>query len=66
MSRLIRVGSGPGDNLTLFLNMTGVELSTFVLNPKQAADLHVQLGSLLPDELLNVEPFSSDEIEEPA
>lgn len=34
------------------------------LTMAQAADLRAQLGALISDDLLNVEPFSSDSFEE--
>jgi hypothetical protein len=61
---MIRVGM-QGNKYALI--MAGVEYSDLapgkalpLLTAAQAADLHRQLGDLLPDELLNVEPFSSD------
>lgn len=63
---MIRVGM-QGDKYALV--MAGIEYSGLAsgralpfLTSEQAADLHRQLGDLLPNELLNVEPFSSDEV----
>lgn len=65
---MIRVGM-QGNKFALV--MTGIEFSDLapgrglpLLTVEQAADLHRQLGDLLPDEFLNVEPFSSDDAEE--
>lgn len=65
---MIRVGM-QGDKFALI--MAGIQYSELangrvlpLLTMEQAADLHQQLGDLLPDELLNVEPFFSDNLPE--
>jgi hypothetical protein len=62
---MIRVGM-QGDKFALI--MAGIQYSEFapgkvlpLLTAAQAADLYAQLGHLLPEELLSVEPFSSDD-----
>lgn len=66
MASMIRVGviARPKQELVLILAGPKWPKIQIHLSEKEAADLYVQIGALLPEELLNVEPFSSDQLEE--
>lgn len=66
MSEMIRVGIGGGQpaKYQIVHLKRGAPIRSLTLTELQAADLHRQLGELLPDELLNVESFSSDLLDE--
>lgn len=60
---MIRVGM-KGEDFILILAGEKWPKVMLPLTVDEAADLYVQLGGLLPEEKLNVEPFSADHFEE--
>lgn len=59
MGSMIRVGKR-GDEFVLMLMGPEWPKTQIRLTPHQAADLSMQIDVLLPPEVLNVEPYSSD------
>lgn len=60
---MIRVGSCSKGFVLIFAGDQWPK-TPIPLTEKEAADLYAQMGALLPDELLSVEPFSADNFSE--